>query len=189
VALGAEELPALLRGTPALAGPLQALARLALPDAWIGAGFLRNAVWEVLHGRSAALLPQADLDVVFFDPAGRIGEAAVEAALRDLLPLPWSARNQARMHRRNGDAPYADTADALRHWPETATAVAARWQPEGVEILAPWGLADLLGLVLRPSPACAAQPRKRGAMAERIASRGWLRRWPGLRVEGLDTPG
>jgi hypothetical protein len=67
--------------------------------------------------------------------------------------------------------------------------VAARWQPEGVEILAPWGLADLLGLVLRPSPACAAQPRKRAAMAERIASRGWLQRWPGLRVEGLDTPG
>ncbi|WRQ77412.1 nucleotidyltransferase family protein [Pseudomonas saxonica] len=25
---------------------------LNLPDCWIGAGFLRNAVWDYLHGRS-----------------------------------------------------------------------------------------------------------------------------------------
>jgi len=29
--------------------------------------------------------------------------------------IRWSARNQARMHIRNGDPPYAGTTDALRH--------------------------------------------------------------------------
>jgi hypothetical protein len=50
-----------------------------------------------------------------------------------------------------GDAPYASAADAMRFWPETATAVAVRRTAEGpCEIAAPFGLEKLFGLVLRP---------------------------------------
>lgn len=182
---------AALLGRPAFRAPLRALAAIeGLRDAWIGAGFVRNAVWDALHGRAPVpVLPGSDLDVVHFDRTRLNAEAdaAIEAALRKAMPdLPWSVRNQARMHLRNGDAPYADTAEALRHWPETATAIAARLGPTGeVELLAPFGLGDLLGLVLRPTPACAASPAKHAAFAERVASKGWLARWPRLRlVEG-----
>ncbi|MEE9480708.1 MAG: nucleotidyltransferase family protein, partial [Kiloniellales bacterium] len=51
---------------------LAALAALALPDAWIGAGFVRNLAWDRLHGFAAAT-PLADVDVLIFDSAG--GEA------------------------------------------------------------------------------------------------------------------
>ncbi|MDJ0390823.1 nucleotidyltransferase family protein [Roseomonas sp. E05] len=186
LAVNAAWMARLLAETPALHAPLAALARLDLPDAWIGAGFVRNAVWDALHGRPPGLRPGADLDVVFFAPQEAVPETAVEAALHAALPgLAWSARNQARMHRRNGDAPYADTADALRHWPETATAIAARCGPAGIEFLAPLGLEDLFGLVVRPGPAFAGRPEKLRLVAERIVQRGWCARWPKLRLIGL----
>ncbi|HWL80552.1 MAG TPA: nucleotidyltransferase family protein [Roseomonas sp.] len=188
LAVNAAWVARLLAETPALHAPLVALAELDLPDAWIGAGFVRNAVWDVLHGRPPGLRPDADLDVVFFAAEEAVSEAAVEAALRARLPgLGWSARNQARMHRRNGDAPYADTADALRHWPETATALAARLGPAGVEILAPLGLDDLTALVVRPGPAFTGRPEKLRMVEERVIRRGWRARWPRLRLVGLST--
>ena len=106
----------------------------------------------------------------------------VEAALRVLDPsVDWSVKNQARMHLRNGDAPYASAVDAIGHWPETATAVAARQAPEGsCEIAAPFGLGDLFDLVLRPTPRFAGE--KRAVYLDRVRSKGWLAIWPRLRV-------
>ncbi len=62
------------------------------------------------------------------------------------------------MHLRNGDAPYGSSAEALAHWLETPTAVALRLnQGGGLELLAPLGTGDLLGLVVRPTPHARAQ--------------------------------
>ena len=44
------------------------------------------------------------------------------------------------MHLRNGDAPYRDTYDAVAHWAETATAIAARSLRGRVEVMAPHGI-------------------------------------------------
>ncbi|MEJ2456857.1 MAG: nucleotidyltransferase family protein, partial [Novosphingobium sp.] len=107
---------------------LAAVHTLELPDSWIGAGFVRDAVWDHLHDRALSFLT-GDIDVIWFDPArsGRVFDRALDSRLRALLPgLDWSVKNQARMHLRNGDAPYRDTADAMTHWPETATDVAVR---------------------------------------------------------------
>ncbi|MBD0272932.1 MAG: nucleotidyltransferase family protein [Acetobacteraceae bacterium] len=188
---GAGGIAAFVEATPALREPLAAVAALALPDAWIGAGFLRNAVWDALHGLPFGANPSGDVDVVWFDPARASVEddAAQEARLRAHRPgAPWSVRNQARMAGRNGDPPYAGTLDAVAHWPDTATAVAARLVlPVGaVEVAAPWGVDDLLAGVVRPTPGCADNPAKRRAFARRVAEKDWLRRWPGLRV--VDSP-
>lgn len=175
---------------PALLEPLRAVAALDLSEAWIGAGFVRNAVWDALHGLPFGANPPADVDVVWFDPAqpSAAGDAAMEARLRASHPgVPWSVRNQARMAARNGDAPYAGTLDAMARWPDTATAVAARLNLAGaVEVAAPWGVDDLLAGIVRPTPAFASDQARRRVLAERIAIKGWLRRWPGLRV--LDDP-
>ncbi len=177
-----------IAANPALLEPLRAVAALGLPDAWIGAGFLRNSVWDALAGLAPGTNPPADVDVVWFDPARATPaeDAALEARLRAACPaVPWSVRNQARMAARNGDAPYAGTLDAMAHWPDTATAVAARLDPEtggAVELAAPWGAGDLLAGLVRPTPAFAANPAKREILARRIAAKAWLRRWPWLRV-------
>src|SRR5262249_20762208 len=83
---------------------LGAVAELQLPDAWIGAGFVRNAVWDALTGRGPAALN--DVDVVYFDRSDLRAERdrSVEADLvRTIASAPWSVKNQARMHVRNGD--------------------------------------------------------------------------------------
>jgi len=161
---------------------LRAVASLHLPDAWIGAGFVRDAAWDALHNRPPT--PGAgDVDVVWFDAEAPFAEAdrAIEARLSALEPgADWSVTNQARMHARNSDAPYRDTADAMRHWPETATAVAARWDGAGIAVLAPLGLEDLLGGVIRPGPGFTGA--KRAVMEARVAAKGWQARWPLLRV-------
>ncbi len=79
------------------------------------------------------------------------------------------------MHERNGDAPYRDTEDAIRCWPETATANAARISNDNVEIITPHGIDDVVGMIVRPSPAFA---RKLPIYRSRISSKDWARRWP-----------
>lgn len=174
-----------LEATPAVVEPLRLLAGLGLPDAWIGAGLLRNAVWDALSGLPPGSNPPGDIDVIWFDAAQgeAAADAAIEARLRVLRPdLPWSVRNQARMAARNGDAPYADARDAVAHWPETATAIAARWTGDDLEIMAPHGLDDLLARRIRPTPHFAASATKRAVFAERIRAKRWAARWPGLSV-------
>jgi hypothetical protein len=164
---------------------LQALAAaraLDLPDCWIGAGFVRAAVWDHLHG-FALPTPLADIDVVWFDPAGpdRDLDAALERQLSAAAPgLPWSVTNQARMHERNGDRPYRSTSDAIRHWPETATAVAVALSAEGSICLdAPLGIADLLAMIVRPTPHF--REHRLADYRERQQRKSWPAIWPLLR--------
>ncbi len=165
---------------------LGAVAKLGLPDCWIGAGFLRGAVWDRLHGY-ASRTPLDDIDVVYFDPEAPdpAAEAVLERRLGEDLPgLPWEVRNQARMHLRNHDAPYRDSADALAHWLETPTAVALRLNDAGgPELLAPLGTADLLGLVVRPTPYARKHAHRLAAYRARLESKDWPAKWPKLRVE------
>jgi len=177
-----------IEAQPSMTATLAHLADLALPDSWIGAGFVRDAVWDTLHDR--AWTPGAgDVDVLYFDPGGiRLeDERAIEARLRLIDPTqPWSVKNQARMHRRNGDAPYADCLDAIAHWLETCTAVAARLVDGRVELLAPYGVDDLLNLVLRPTDAGRRKPE---AYAARSRDKRWRARWPSLREACPTSPG
>jgi len=43
---------------------LKSVRDLNLPDSWIGAGFVRNKAWDLLHGYTNRT-PFADIDVVF----------------------------------------------------------------------------------------------------------------------------
>ena len=179
----AEALRALLLADPVRLRILHCLRALSLPDAWVAAGVLRSAVWDAAHGR----VPEAsfgDIDVIWFDAARAEHEAdaALEAALHAMAPgLAWSVRKQARMHRRNNDAPYASATDAMRFWPETATAIAARLEADdGISIAAPFGLEDLFAWALRPTPAFSGA--KRAIMEQRVLDKRWRERWPMLRL-------
>jgi hypothetical protein len=162
---------------------LEALADLDLPDAWIAAGAVRNAAWDRLH-QFPTPTPLADVDVIWFDPgrANRRVDVELEHRLgQRLIGVTWSVKNQARMHRRNGDPPYRDCLDAMRGWPETATGIAARLGPRGaIELSAAFGFDDLLSLRLRPTPRFFANP----AFRKRVESKRWLALWPKLRLVG-----
>jgi hypothetical protein len=46
---------------------LRAAETLDLPDWWIGAGFLRNKVWDAIENKVSQ--PSRDVDLVYFNPA------------------------------------------------------------------------------------------------------------------------
>ena len=156
---------------------LRAVRSLALPDWCIAGGFVRNRVWDALTGQRDSY--EADTDVLYFDSAQLSPEleTALESSLGRTIPeAEWQVRNQARMHLRNGDEPYRDTAHAMTFWLETCTAVGIRLrEDEGLDVIAPLGLDDLLGLVFRPTKN---GERRRSLYRERLAAKPWRQRWP-----------
>ncbi|NML92479.1 nucleotidyltransferase family protein [Novosphingobium olei] len=179
----AASIAALLRADALRWHLLGVVAGLHLRDGWIAAGFVRNAVWDHLHDR-APRAPDGDVDVIYHDPDDATAERDrdLERQLAQLAPgIDWSVKNQARMHLRNGDAPYRSSVHAMVNWPETATAIAARRiDGEVCEIAAPLQVDDLLGLVLCPGPDF--REDKRAIFEQRVASKRWLERWPQLVV-------
>lgn len=173
----------ILADDPLRMAALRAVQALQLPDGWIGAGFVRDAVWDHLHGYGQCSIA-GDVDVVWFDAAQRDPEQdyALEAQLNRQQPIfNWSVKNQARMHLRNGHAPYHSTQHALQLWPETATAVAVRLgEMTGIETIAPYGLDDLFALRLRPTPSF--EHEKLPVFRQRVIAKRWMERYPELQL-------
>jgi uncharacterized protein len=183
----AARLEEIVRTTPWLIAALRAARDVGAPDWLLVAGALRTAVWDRLHG-VAGSGPPADVDLAFFDARDLTPErdAAIEQALRARAPaLPWEAKNQAAVHlwylRRFGleVEPFARTGDAVATFPETAVCVGVRLEADdALEVVAPYGLGDLLGLVLRHNPA-------RAPVAEferRLSAKRITERWPRVTV-------
>lgn len=183
------ELAAIVRASAWLMGVLAAVRDQQIPDAWTGAGVLRDLVWGERYGHGFHPNDVHDVDVAYFDPGdlSRANDDRVTAGLGKRLPdVPWQARNQAAVHtwyaRKFGGeppAPLNSIADAVGTWPETATAVAVRIADTGaLEVCAPLGLTDLLHGVWRRNP-------RRVSLHESFARLERLRphqRWPGVTV-------
>jgi uncharacterized protein len=182
----AARLAGMLTSEPWIVRALEAVAASGLPDAWIGAGVIRDVVWGQLYGRFS---PDAvrDVDVAYFDPGNLRPERdqAAQDILGELANLPWEATNQAGVHtwyhQYFGGAPVqplSSVHDAVSTWPETATCVAVRKSADGIEVCAPHGLDDLLGGVWRPNPV-----RVTAAVSlARLARQRVSARWPDVTV-------
>ena len=182
----ARDIETFIAEEPAMVTILRTVEALDLPDCWIGAGFVRNAVWDALHDRPWSA-SYSDIDVTHFDRSdcNPARDRSIEIRLNGSPPGEhWSVKNQARMHVRNDDSPYMNTADALRHWPETCTAVAARSLGRRVQLLAPFGIRDLISLVVRPTPAFAS---KMDVYRKRLIEKAWTKRWPRLQILQLSA--
>lgn len=164
---------------------LGAVRALGLPDSWIGAGFLRARVWDYQHGFETAT-PLEDVDVIFFDPRDLSveREKQLERRLREARSdVNWSVKNQARMHQRNEDPPYRSASHAMEYWLETPTAVAVRLDGEGqLQLAAPFGLDDLLHLVVRPTPKACSTAARRREYNERMDRKQLAGKWPLVRI-------
>ncbi len=176
---------AIVRACPWLMEALAAVRSTLPPLAWIGAGAIRSAVWDALHGYPPEP-PAADIDVVYFDAGDVDGERALEAALRRRAPrFDWEATNQAGVHFwyeqafGRAVAPLTSLEAGIATWPETATAVAARLASDGsIEFVAPLGLDDLMNMIVRWNPALATREQ----YLQRVEARQFRRRWPMVRI-------
>lgn len=175
---------ALLQADPFRLACLQAVRALALPDWYLAAGFLRNAIWDAVHQQPMTALN--DIDVVFFDRSLQGDRClALEQALETRLQQQFSGqrfevRNQARMHLKHGMAPYQNCADGIRRWVEQPTCVGVRLTADDqLQFYAPFGLALNWSLQVAINPDFP-QP---AVYQQRIQQKGWQQHWPGLQIK------
>lgn len=176
----------LLAAEPWMRRALDAVAASGLPDAWIGAGVIRDVVWGRQHGAFDPSVVK-DIDVAYFDADDltRERDMTAQKTLSRLAGLPWEATNQAAVHTWYHQyfggvevEAFGSVHEAVATWPETATCVAVRHGPGGIEICAPYGLADLLGGVWRVNPARVTLAISQARLARQRVSV----KWPLVRV-------
>jgi uncharacterized protein len=173
----------IVRTTPWLLQALEAGASLNLRSWCIGAGAVRNAVWDRLHGydKPSAL---SDIDFAYFDAEdlGKDAEVGVQARLKAALPsAPWEATNQAAVHLwfesyfGHAVAPLTSLREAVASWPEYATSVELTYSiDQEIEVIAPHGLDDLFSMRVRRNPARVSLT----TYAQRIEQKQYAKRWP-----------
>ncbi|MFL9597432.1 nucleotidyltransferase family protein [Aeromonas veronii] len=173
---------ALLRADPQRMACLQVAAELNLPDWALGAGFIRNLIWDHLHHK-AVPTPLNDIDLIYLDKTDLQGlaEAEHEAWLAKRLPgQQWEVRNQARMHTRQLVTPFASSLEALSHWVEVPTCIGVRLARDGkFEWLAPYGFAINWSLQVSANPKCR---QDKQIFTQRIKEKRWQAIWPDLQV-------
>jgi HAD superfamily phosphoserine phosphatase-like hydrolase len=166
---------------------LRAIRHCDPPNWVVGSGVVRNIVWDHLHGFERRT-PVKDVDVAIFDPTdpSRGRDEELEAELQGHLPaVPWEVTNQAGVHlwyeREFGTAisPIRSIEDAVSRWPETATAVAVKLlNDDRLDVVAPFGLDDLLQMVLRRNP----KQVTREYFRRRVQSKKIRQTWPKVTV-------
>ena len=182
----------ILASDPTFVAHLRAARSLGLASWCLGGGALRAVVWSRLTGRP--LPPPRDLDLAYFDPhdLSTDTEQRLEARLAQLEPgAPWEVRNQARMHlwheARTGEVvpAVASLSEGLSVWPEPCTAVGAFLDTaDKLHVVAPLGLEDLLGMVVRPHLLRISAT----AWRQRARKKRWTDRWPEVRVVLPEPP-
>lgn len=172
-----EDIKRLITADERMMGILCAAASLNLPDWMIGAGFVRNRIWDELHGYGERTVSESiDIDLIYYDKEDidEAREKESERRLNLILCEKWSVKNQARI-----STAYLSSEDAISQWPETCTCVAVRLDKEGrLELIAPAGIDDLINLVVRRGSRFDDEARYR----RRIEEKEWLKKWPRLRV-------
>lgn len=164
---------------------LWAAQALHLSDWWICAGFVRSKIWDVLHEHhERTLIP--DIDVIYFDSQNmdEREEKVYERKLQSILPsIPWSVKNEARMHLRNKVLPYSSSADAIAKFPETATALGVKLdQEDNVVLAAPYGISDAANLMVKPTPFFTESEERMRIYKERLYRKNWKRVWKDLKI-------
>ncbi len=169
---------------------LRTAKKLNLPDWWVCAGFVRSKIWDTLHGYKKRT-PVPDIDVIYFDTTttDESVEKRLEEKLRNLYPnIPWSVKNEARMHVKNNFQPYQSAVDAIAKFPETATALGLKLdEKDNLIITAPCGLEDVLHLQVKPSPFFMATKEYASIYEERIKKKNWKSIWHRINITHIST--
>jgi hypothetical protein len=168
---------------------LSAASGLGLASWCIGAGAVRNLVWDALHEFQTPT-PLTDVDLAYFDASSMESDrdAQLQARLNIILPdVPWEVSNQAAVHRWFEGyfgypvAPLKSLHDAVGSWPEYATSVGISLASDNtLRVIAPHGLDDLFSMLIRHNPVRASSD----TFQQRVAQKRFSQRWPKVRVVG-----
>ncbi|MCD7034142.1 nucleotidyltransferase family protein [Metabacillus sp. GX 13764] len=185
-----EDILKLIKSDEKMMEIIEAASTLNLPDWWICAGFVRSKIWDALHGFHERTEAQ-DIDVIYFDKTNldEKAEKELEKQLISLMPdIPWSVKNEARMHLINNLPPYTSSVDAISKFPETATALGVKLDKDKQLVLtSPCGIDDVLNLELKPTPHFLHTRELAAKYEERILKKNWKVVWYRLRIHHIHS--
>lgn len=162
--------------------------RLELSEWCVGAGLVRNLVWDTLQGN--CFQAPEDIDLIYYElqtyKNNRQAELNKEIA-RISPAIKWDVTNQATVHLWYCDdmsqsyPPFKNILEGIATWPEYCTAVAISLDSsDQLSILAPYGLEDLFNFKVRWNPKRASY----NTFLERARKKFSTSRWPQLRING-----
>ena len=164
---------------------LQMAKSLELPDWWICAGFVRSKIWDTLHNYEARTA-MPDVDVIYYDSLHKdeIYEQSLDTKLINIdATIPWSVKNQARMHVVNNMPPYSSSVDAISKFPETATALGVTLDElNNVILTAPCGIEDVLSLQVKPTAHFLESKERIHMYKNRVNKKNWQDKWPNITI-------
>jgi hypothetical protein len=183
----------IVRATRPLMQVLKTARALQLPDHFVFSGAVYQTVLNHLTGRPSDY-GLKDYDLAYFD-ASDLSYGAEDAVIRRVaaafdepLRSQIEVRNQARVHlwfeAKFGEAYSSLTraAEAIERFTSATFTVGIRLEPDDtLRIEAPFGLADLFALRLRPNP-------RRPTVGFARTCADVRRRWPELTVEDEALP-
>jgi hypothetical protein len=182
-----DELLKILEKNRSLQQILDNASKLNMPNWYVGAGGIAQTVWNVKHNFEPEFGIK-DYDLVYYDASDTSAEAqdSFTRKGREIfqnIVTPVEIVNEARVHIWYAQEfgreirPYVSVEDAISTWPTTATSTGVRKEGDGsYAIFAPYGLDDLLNLVVRPN---------RMLITEEIYNKKierWTKLWPNLKV-------
>lgn len=160
---------------------------LKMPNWYLGAGCIAQTVWNAAHGFEPAFGIK-DYDLVYYDSADLSSESENDYAARASrwfrgLDIAIDVKNEARVHLWYEQhfgykiAPYESVEHAISTWPTTATSIAITTGTDGIlKLCAPFGLNDLLGLIVRPNKTQITKEIYQAKIAR------WISLWPRLHI-------
>lgn len=164
---------------------LQMAKSLELPDWWICAGFVRSKIWDTLHDYEAKTA-MPDVDVIYNDSLHQdeIYEQSLETKLMNIdATIPWSVKNQARMHVVKNMPPYSSSVNAISKFPETATALGVTLDElNNVILTAPCGIEDVLSLQVKPTAHFLKSKERLHMYKNRVIKKNWQSKWPSITI-------
>jgi len=132
-----------------------------LPDAWVGAGFIFQNVWNVIHGFELNHHIK-DIDIFYWDSTDLSWQAENKQIeqLNKALPntnIAIDVKNIARVHLWYEQRfaikkkPYKSVQESIATWPVIGACLAVRKNKGQLEFIAPYGFQDMFSMRVRPN--------------------------------------
>ncbi len=165
---------------------LQIARSVNLPNWYVGAGVVRNAVWDNLHGNTEKT-PIRDIDLIYFS-SEPIDEEAVRQQLTSALPeVEWDFKNSLNVHEwyknKKGIERTAlmSSEQDIDNWPEVCSCIGVRLQDDDqLLIYAPYGIDDLMDIVFRRN--AAGEGITKEIFEWRVVHKEIQEKWPKVKV-------
>lgn len=169
---------------------LERAGELKMPNWYLGAGGIVQTVWNVKHDFD----PEngiKDYDLVYYN-ADDISYKAEDAFIQrgkeifKDIPVFVEIRNQARVYlwyEKHFGKPidrYESIEAAISTWPTTATSVGIRKESGQFQVYAPFGLDDLLGMIVRANKVQITEKIYQDKVDR------WIKIWPNLKIVPWD---